>query len=183
EVQMGYIIRTDDGKIIVIDGGGLLSAPIVENYLMQLGGKVDTWIITHPHMDHIGVLLKVIKNKKIEIERILHSALEEDWVRMHEGESYNIVANYNSVLKNSSIKIVDVQIGETFMLGDGVELRVIGIQNSDIFVNAINNSSLVFRIKSKSKSVLFLGDLGVEGGNALLNNLNTTELKSNYVQV
>lgn len=183
EVQMGYIIKTDDNKIIVIDGGGLKSAPIIEDYLLQLGGKVDTWIVTHPHMDHIGVLLKVIEKKKVSINRILHSALDEDWVKINEEKSYNIIVNYNNVLKKSSISIIDAVVGMSFELGEGIDLKVFGTHNNTIFVNAVNNSSLVFRIQSKSKSVLFLGDLGVEGGNALLNNSNVLELKSKYVQM
>src|SRR5690606_23135001 len=140
------------------------SAPIVEDYLKQLGGKVDTWIVTHPHMDHIGVPLKIIENKKIKINRLLHSALEEDWVKIHEEKAYNNVVNYNDILKKSVISIIDVSIGESFKLGEGIEMKVLGTKNEKITVNAINNSSMVFKIFSKSKSILFLGDLGPEGG-------------------
>lgn len=183
EVQMGYIIRTDDDKIIVIDGGGLKSASIVEEYLRQLGGEVDTWIITHPHMDHIGVPLKIIENKKIKINRLLHSAIEEDWVRIHEEKAHNNVVNYNDIIKKSSISIVDVSIGETFKLGTGVEMQVLGTRNEKITTNAINNSSLVFKIVSNSKSVLFLGDLGPEGGDIILKRQNANEIQADYVQM
>jgi hypothetical protein len=47
EVQMGYIIRTDDNQIIVVDGGGENFARHVNKYIRQLGGVVHLWIVTH----------------------------------------------------------------------------------------------------------------------------------------
>ena len=56
---MGYILVTEGGRLIVIDGGCPNDA---EDFLALLektaGGKpvVDLWIITHAHSDHFGVL-------------------------------------------------------------------------------------------------------------------------------
>ena len=36
EVQMAYLLRTDDGNITVIDGGLASSAGILEDFLIQL---------------------------------------------------------------------------------------------------------------------------------------------------
>src|SRR5690606_6120086 len=77
QVQMAYIIRTDDNKIIVIDGGLPESKNKLTQYLKQLNGVVDTWIVTHPHLDHAGALLEIIPPKEIKIKRILHVKLHE----------------------------------------------------------------------------------------------------------
>ena len=183
EVQMCYIIRTDDDKIIVVDGGMQTSAERVSGYLQQLGGRVHTWVITHPHIDHIGVLQEVIKRKEIQIDRILNSKLNDDWVLKYESNMDSLVSNYNKELAQSRISVIDVKKGEIYAIGDGISLNIIGVKNDSITVNAINNSSLVFKIESKSKSVLFLGDLGVEGGNELLKHTAPEKLKADYVQM
>ncbi len=183
EVQMGYLLRTDEGNIIVIDGGGTATAPILQSYLKQLGGRVHTWIITHPHTDHMNALLEILNDKAIGIDRILHVALEDAWVLKNEKDNYDTYKRYVDMLKISTVPKIDMVEGDRIMLGDGVNMEVLGTGNPDIVVNAINNSSMVFKISSKSKSVLFLGDLGDLGGNALLNSKVIDKLKSDYVQM
>ena len=183
EVQMGYILRTDNGKIIVVDGGGAVAAPYLESYLKQLGGTVHTWILTHPHSDHIGALLEIMDNDSVGIERILHSSLDEAWVQKNEPMHMEPVVRYKRTLLRSKSRKIDVGVGDTYSLGEGVTMLVLGARNEAILENAINNSSLVFRVKSKSKSVLFLGDLGVEGGQEILNGPYASELKADYVQM
>lgn len=183
EVQMGYILRTDNNQIIVIDGGIEKASNILENFLMQLGGEVSTWIVTHPHKDHVGALLGIIKEANIKIDRIIQSAIDPEWVMTNEYTNYNYVLNYNRAIRNSDIEILDVSIGDTFTIGNQVELQIIGVRNEEIIKNAINNSSLVFKISSPSKSILFLGDLGEEGGDKILKNTDAQELHADYVQM
>lgn len=182
-VQMAYIIRADDGTITVIDGGMPDSAMEVENYLVQFGGIVDTWIITHPHGDHGGVLVEVLEKKRIKIKRIMHISLEENWVEEHEKASLPFLSKYNRALKESKVPVLEVKKKDVFLLGDGIELKILSGRNETITVNPINNSSLVFTVKSKSKTILFLGDLGVEGGNALLLENNIEDFRADYVQM
>lgn len=183
EVQMCYIIKTDDNKIVVIDGGMPDSTDKVKGYLQQLGGHVHTWVVTHPHLDHIGVLLELIKSEEIQIDRIIHSELDEDWVLQNEIKWHELLSNYNQTLRNSSIFVIDAKRNESFSLGDGIKLTILGAKNESIAINAINNSSLVFKIESKSKSVLFLGDLGIEGGKALLLENDPDRFEADYVQM
>lgn len=50
--MMGYIIVTNLGKVIVVDGGLYTDGPKLEKYIDEYGGKVDSWFITHFHSDH-----------------------------------------------------------------------------------------------------------------------------------
>lgn len=183
ESQMGYILRTDDGQILVVDGGIEKSSDILDNFLLQLGGTVNTWIVTHPHKDHIGALLGIIKGGNIKIDRIIQSVIDPQWVGVNEYINYNYVLNYNKTIENSGIETLDVSVGDTYSVGNQVELQIIGIRNEEITKNAINNSSLVFKIVSPWKSVLFLGDLGEEGGDKILKNTEVQELHTDYVQM
>ncbi len=183
EVQMGYLLKTDDGHISVVDGGGIVTAPVLEDHIEQLGGTVHTWILTHPHLDHIGAFLEVVKNQKVNIERIAHAPLPETWVQEHEAMTLDLLNQYNTALTNMEGQKIILQVGDTLTLGEGVGLRVLGAFNETLTHNAVNNSSLVFRVESCSKTVLFLGDLGVRGGQYLLKNTELDRLKADYVQM
>ncbi|MFH6603066.1 ComEC/Rec2 family competence protein [Maribacter algicola] len=183
EVQMGYLLRTDDGKIIVIDGGGVVTAPVLEGHIAQLGGTVHTWILTHPHLDHIGAFLEVIKNQKIEIKRTVHVSLPEAWVQKNESITSDLHKQYTNAISSMNCEKIAMKTGDTLSLGKGVQLRVIGAFNESVVQNAVNNSSMVFRVESKSKSVLFLGDLGIAGGRTLLANVDPDLVKADYVQM
>ncbi len=183
EVQMGYILRTDNGKIIVVDGGGTVAAPYLEGYLQQLGGTVDTWIVTHAHMDHVGALLEILDAGTIGIGRLLHAPPDEAWVRDYEAFSAEIFSRYITTLQKARFPLVVPGKEAVFELGEGVHLEVISAGLPEITENAINNSSLVFKISSRSKSVLFLGDMGVLGGNVILEGTAPEKLAADYVQM
>ena len=59
-----------------------------------------------------------------------------------------------------------VCVGDRFEL-DGIEVEFLRVPNENIIQNPVNNTSIVFRVKAAGQTWLFLGDLGVEGGNEL----------------
>lgn len=183
EVQMGYILRTDDGKVIVVDGGGTLAAPYLESYLKQLGGTVHTWIITHGHMDHMGALLEIVNAKTIHIERLFHAPPDKAWVLEHESISGNSFSKYLNTVQASSLPLLVPEKDAVYDLGKGVQMEIISTTMPEITRNAINNSSLVFKISSKSKSILFLGDIGSLGGKKIMETTAPVNLKVDYVQM
>lgn len=183
EVQMGYILKTDDNKIIVVDGGGVVAAPFLEGYIRQFGGTVHTWIITHAHMDHMGAFLEILEGKDIKIEMLFHAPPSEEWVLENEPISINSFRRYLAKVEQANIT-TDIPFKNIeYTLGEGVTMKVLGAGNFEIVKNGINNSSLVFKISSQSKSVLFLGDMGREGGQTILQNTKAEELKADYVQM
>ena len=60
--SMGYMIKTDQGKLVMIDGGTRGDVSNVANEIIANGGVVDYWFLTHAHDDHYGVLLSILKN-------------------------------------------------------------------------------------------------------------------------
>ena len=61
--NMSYVIRTGQGKTIVIDGGwSEYDGANLFSYLQKVTGQtnphIDAWFLTHPHGDHYGVLLE-----------------------------------------------------------------------------------------------------------------------------
>ena len=82
---MSYTIESTDGGLVVVDGGRAWQSELV-NVIKEKGGKVDAWIITHPHDDHCGVLCSILAAEwdktEIEIDRILLGQLDLDAIRL-----------------------------------------------------------------------------------------------------
>ena len=49
--RMFYTIRSHSGKLIVVDGGYTSDASEVRDVIKENGGRVDAWILTHPHQE------------------------------------------------------------------------------------------------------------------------------------
>ena len=181
--MMGYIIKTKNNQVIVIDGGTDADAENLINHINELGGKVNFWFITHPHKDHAGAFIKIVNETQIPIENIYVSLNDMEWYNQYENERANEAQNLIDTLQNNKIKenVHEVSLNEQLNL-DGIRCEILGTKNPEITTNAINNSSMVIKMYINSKSILFLGDTGVESGNKLLDT-QKEKLKSTIVQV
>lgn len=70
--NLSIVIKSPNGKLIVIDGGWEADADKLSSLILQQGGKVDAWLITHPHEDHVGALCAILNDasRKIKIDKI-----------------------------------------------------------------------------------------------------------------
>ena len=81
--NLSIVIKSPHGKLIVIDGGWEADADKLSSLIIQQGGKVDAWLITHPHEDHVGALCTILNDssRKIKIDKIYCSLATPDWYR------------------------------------------------------------------------------------------------------
>ena len=182
--MMGYIVRTRNGKTIVIDGGMNKDADNLKEYLNKYNNHVDCWLITHPHMDHAGAFINIIDNDdNIKIDNVYYSANDIEWYKEYAGNRISEIEDFYRVLENEKIKHVvkQPQIGDVIKM-DNIEIKIFGINNPEIIANSINNSSMVFKLKVNNKSILFLGDTGEESSNKLVKEYGK-KLKSDIVQM
>ncbi len=179
-----YVLKTPNDKIIVIDGGYKQDAPYLKGFLAALGNKVNLWIVTHPHPDHINALTEILKKPDgLIIEEICGSFPSEDWVVKAIGKESEDLRNFNKALAASEVKYVDLKLGDILHV-DKIKMEILGVKNPEITgENAINNSSLVLKMYFKTTTILFLADLGYEGGEKLLNSEYASQLPSGYVQM
>jgi len=178
-----YVIKTETDSVIVIDGGNTGDASYLRGFLAALGNKVDYWFITHPHPDHIDAFIEIIKSPAdLQIENILGSMPEEEWIEKYEPIHLQTIKNLNKALKESDHKMCELVPGQ-LIEADGIMIKILSTVNPEITQNAINNSSLVMKITDDYKSVLFLSDLGLQGGNKFLEGPFAKILKSDYIQM
>lgn len=181
---MGYIIKTTNGKVIVIDGGREESVDNLKEQIEILGGKVDAWFLTHPHVDHVEAFMKIIEEGDIPVERVYTGLNSLEWYLKNEeaarDDDYEIVSKLFTTLENMESNHIDVEEDETIIIDD-VKVKVLSAHLDTLKENQYNNSSMILQVKANHKKILFLGDVGVEGSLYLLQkNIN---LKSDIVQV
>ena len=181
--MMGYIIKTNNNKIIVIDGGTSDDTENLVNKINVYTGKVDYWFITHPHKDHATSFIDIVNNYNIDIGKIYVTVNDEEWYKKYgDGREEECISFLNTINEDKiKDKVEEVTLNQTILI-DSIECEILGIKNPEITTNAINNSSMVIKMKTKNNTILFLGDTGVESGNKLLE-MQKEKLKVNILQM
>lgn len=178
-----YVFRTDNGKVVVMDGGVKEEAPYLRGFLAALGNKVDVWFISHPHADHVGALAEILKDPRgLKIEKIYHSEFSPQLYGAEPGSKEGVEKFYE-LLKKSGIQVEDIKTPGMVIKLDQTSFKILGVKNEDLMMNPYNNSSMIIRVWDRSKSMLFLGDCGSEESERLLNSPFRKELDCDYLQM
>lgn len=181
--MMGYFLKTKDNKNIIIDGGTTEDTQNLISYINQNEGKVDAWFITHPHEDHAGAIVEILNNTEIPIYNIYVSLNTPEWYDKYGGERSKEAKKLMEALEVERVKgkVKEVELGQKIEI-DNIKFEILGTKNPEITENAMNNSSMVIKCMVNNKSIIFLGDTGVESGNKLLK-YQKEKLNADYVQV
>lgn len=183
--NLSIVIKSPNGKLIVIDGGWEADADKLSSLILQQGGKVDAWLITHPHEDHVGALCAILNDssRKIKIDNIYSSLATPEWYRQVSPTGAGIADQLLSAFTKLPVGTVTNNIGRGTEINiDDVNIRV--LNNRGVYTyNGVNNSSLVYKIRVSGQSILILGDLAYDGGKDLIKTCTAAELKSDIVQM
>ena len=182
--NMSYVIRTVHGKLIVIDGGRAGDAAYLAEFLKKKGNRVAAWFVTHAHDDHFMALAALLKDPQgLTIKRIYASLPDTAWMGQYgDAGEKACLAQFNAALQQAKYTITELTLGAKLYF-DGIRVQVLGVKNPEITRNPVNNSSVVLRMSDAQKSVLFLGDLGFEGGEKLPRGPYAKRLSCDYVQM
>ena len=183
--NLSIVIKSAKGKLIVVDGGWEADAEKLSRLILEQGGTVDAWLITHPHEDHVGALCAILndENNKIKIKNVYCSLATPEWYRTVSPTGAGIADQLINALAKLPAGVIQSNIGRgtEIRLGD-VNIRV--LNNRGTYTsNGVNNSSLVYKINVSGVSIMILGDLAYDGGKDLLKICTANELKSDIVQM
>ena len=183
--NLSIVIKSPHGKLIVIDGGWEADADKLSSLILQQGGKVDAWLITHPHEDHVGALCAILNDtgRKIKIDKIYCSLATPDWYRQVSPTGAGIADQLLDAFTKLPVGTVTNNIGRGTEINiDDANIRV--LNNRGVYTyNGVNNSSMVYKIRVSGQSILILGDLAYDGGKDLIKTCTAAELKSDIVQM
>lgn len=185
--NMAYMIKTPDGKIVMIDGGHDCDedGKYLYDLIKGVGGHVDAWFFTHAHIDHYGSLLWIMKNiEKFDIETdcIYCDFPPEEWFKTVEnGDEYENLCYFLNFIKVNNIKMKRTVCGEKIEVG-GMTFEILNDSKNYNNYSSINDSGICILAHFPKKSVLFLGDLGEEAGEYYLEHFDTSKLRCDIVQ-
>jgi competence protein ComEC len=137
------LIQSPDGKSALIDGGEAGSGAL--QYLQSKNvTHLDLMVATHPHSDHIGGLVEVLKT--IPTDRVVTNG---------QPHTTNVYENFLDAIAAAKAEYIEVKRGDTIPLGTLVfqVLSPVSATSGDL-----NNNSVVLRLEYGNTSFLFTGD-------------------------
>lgn len=182
---MFYTIETGKGHLIVVDGGNSGNADYVRKVIEEKGGKIDAWILTHPHPDHIGAFNELWNEYQDKIGMIY--APDIDFIAyQNKAQEWDGFEYYTTFLEYMSDydKLTYLHEGDSFKIGT-VQIDVIYgyCEAVDVLSKDIpNDGSLVFKVSGKEESMLFCSDVGIAMSDTILQK-HSEELKCDYLQM
>lgn len=167
---MGDVIVTDNGRLIVVDGGCPNDAESLVALLEeQSAGKkpeIDMWVITHPHGDHYGAILEICKHpelaERISVKKFVY------WFPMEFCNKDKVagVLEYGNKDMEEICRITGAESyrparDDKFNI-DGIELHFLYVPDDCSVLNTAggnsNYCSLIFTVQGKNKKVMVTGD-------------------------
>ena len=188
--MMGFLLETDHHHFIMIDGGNKQDTDYFHGYIQALAGQhptIDKWFLTHPHNDHTDVLYEMRRHfpNELTIKQLIYDFHPYEFIDKYDRVSSFTAKEMEELLPGilaGGTEVVRPKPGDVFE-DDGVRIEILRVRDPELSENCINNSSMVFRVDVNVKSVLFLGDLGVEAGYEVIKNVPREKLKVDYIQM
>ncbi len=140
------LIQCPDGTTLLIDGGKIWCYTFLGDYLRRAGvGKIDYLMVSHPHGDHYGGLIKILKTFKVDT--LLVSGQKDTT------DHYQRFMETVESLKGVKYKLA--RAGDRYSFGD-VELLI--MHPSSRLSDSLNDCSIITKLTYGDKSFLFTGD-------------------------
>lgn len=184
--NMSFLLQTNQGEVIVIDGGLDQDADHLVETIQAMGGRVSAWLITHPHSDHVGALTNILNRNPIpvQIDQIYCSFLTRE--QYEKGDHMGRMSDYDNLMAVFS-RFPAEKLHMQLIRGQKITVdnAEITVMNEPLYTdyNTFNNSSIAYRIDINGKRLMFLGDMGWEPGTRLIRMWDYKDLKSDVVQM
>ncbi len=182
--SMAYIIDTPNGGVIVIDGGNDCDEDSDNLYeeLAKRNKKVDLWIITHAHSDHLGAPARMMEKAgfDIEIKKFCYNFPDTEWLMTQEDSEIN--SRFLDCVKNKGFEVLTPKKGQIIEL-DGITLEFISVPSDYSEHKNINGTSIIFLVHFPKRDVLFMGDFDVTAEAEFLKHCDSSKLRCDILQM
>ena len=150
------MLISPDGIVTLIDGGTgnnehkrfdagkNVLVPFLEKWKIK---KIDNIILSHPDQDHLGGLIRVLQN--VKVERVLDSDKYSNSMTYYQ---------YKKIIKQKNIKRELLKRGDVLSLGKNLYCQVLSPPKKNNSYDD-NNNSLVLRVSFGETDILFTGDI------------------------
>ncbi|MCR5485814.1 MAG: MBL fold metallo-hydrolase [Clostridiales bacterium] len=163
-----FIITTDDGKVIVIDGGQRTETPYFIRYLKTVTGQkrphIDAWFLSHPHDDHCEVFLEIVEKhgREVTFDKVYANFPEASFYEGEDEWAVTVLTDYYRLMPRFSSKAEELHEGDVFNIGTA-KFTVFYTFNPEW--KLCNSASTIMRMDLGKKRVMFTGDAYVNSGN------------------
>ena len=166
---MSYLLTLEDGRFVVIDGGGSVAkdATLLYETMEELNQRDDGiviagWFLSHEHDDHYGVFDKFMSKygKKVTLEMFYCSIPSYSFSYNSQNPEYFMTTDFPQISeKYGTIPIAIVHTGQRFLIGNAT--FEILYTTEDIYPGKFtffNDASVIIRVSTEAGSALFLAD-------------------------
>ena len=177
-----FIITSEGGKIIVLDGGWAWDLDALLSKLREITGDevphIDAWILSHSHEDHVDAFMRVMGEcpEVIALEGKVYYNFPSSQFFAHEDPSaVKTATQFYELLPKFADKVCIVSGGDVYDIGD-IHIEILYSTLSEFKYAVCNNSSIVFKLTLGGKTAMFLGDASFHVGQKLLELYGDTDI-------
>ncbi len=158
---MGYVIKADNGKLIVIDGGHAEDLEGFYALMQEVYGDdhpvIAAWIFTHAHHDHLDGAIEILKTygEQMTVEAVYASFLSS--------ETETKLTKLFTEIDRLEIPYIALRTGMQFYVGN-VRTSILFASDDLLYQGGpgagsdLNAHSMIFTVEYADEKVLFLGD-------------------------
>ena len=190
--SMSYALVSEDGRFILLDGGHYVDMVHLRSLIETYGDRVDLWICSHFHEDHIGAITQLLAQQGDNTQRLDYVTIQELWCPPMDIDTYKTFAKeWDSIDTCETFlseiadldKVTRVNTGEAKKVGNLEFLFFSAYADDAPWTHEGNNCGFIFQVKGKSETMLFCCDVGNEWISERLVSIFGDMLKSDYVQM
>ncbi len=162
-----FIITTEDGKVIVIDGGQRTETDYFVEYLKAATGRrrphIDAWFLSHAHDDHCEVFLEVAaRRREVSFDKVYADFPEASFYEGSDEWCVAVIEELGALDRAVTDKLVRLQEGDVFNVGAA---RFTVFYTFNPAWKGGNDGSTIMRMDLGGTSVMFTGDASIRCGN------------------
>ena len=180
-IGLSTVFVSKTGHVAVVDGGrdwGGKDGAFLYGKLMELGGHVDRWFVTHPHDDHYGALRTIMARpdfRKLKIDQLVFSFPKTEWILGC--EKNNDVREFLADVKKycGHIKVRRYVTGEVWKPDSSLAMET--LNEPFLEDHLINGNSICQTVTMGEHRILVTGDMTKAQGRWLMKLLGSERIR------